>query len=209
VATGFGQGGALAAVTLVTWVCTASIGVFMLRTVIAEGGLRRQRARRGGLSPVVLFAHFSLALTGLAFWAGYLVMGWAALAWTAVGLLMPAIGLGLSTVTLWTPFPDLHATPMIHPLTGAHGTGPASGMLASPAEDVLATRLSDEVLASAVTDDVLIRRLTEEVIASVRADPSRAVAKPRGNLAALIPVAHGIGAIVTFLLAVMTAAGAT
>ncbi|HEY5987942.1 MAG TPA: ABC transporter ATP-binding protein [Streptosporangiaceae bacterium] len=64
-----------------------------------------------------------------------------------------------STVTLWTPFPDLHAAPAAHPLT-ARGAWPAGGMLASPAEDVLASRLTDEVLASAVTDEVLIKKLT-------------------------------------------------
>jgi hypothetical protein len=199
----------LAVVTLITWLFTASIGAFMLRAVITLGGLRRQRARSGGLPPAVLFAHFGLALTGLTVWAGYVVTGRVALAWSAVGVLMPAIGLGVSTVTLWTPFPDLHAVPTVHPFTGAHGAGPAGGMLASPAEDVLASKLTDEVLARAASDEVLIRRLTEEVVASVRADSSRQRAKPTGHLAALIPVGHGMGAIITFLLAVITAAGAT
>jgi hypothetical protein len=208
-AAAFAHGRVLAVATLITWMSTASIGVFMLRTVIKLGGLRRQRARRGALPPPVLFAHFSLALTGLAVWVGYLVTGRVALAWSAVGLLMPAIGLGISTVTLWTPFPDLNAVPTAHPLTGYHGAGPAGGMLASPSEDMLARKLTDEVLASAATDEVLIRRLAEEVVAGVRADPSRFTVKPRGNLAALIPVGHGMGAVVTFLLAVITAAGAT
>jgi hypothetical protein len=205
----FSHGGALGVVTLITWLSTASIGIFMLRTVITHGGLRRQRARRGGLPPAVLFAHFSLALTGLAVWISYLATGRVALAWSAVGLLMPAIGLGISTVTLWTPFPDLNATPAVHPLTGSHGARPVGGMLASPAEDALAGKLTDEVLARAVTDEVLIRRLTEEVIATVRADPARAAAKPKGHLAPLIPVGHGLGAVVTFLLAVITAVGGT
>jgi hypothetical protein len=199
----------LAVVTLITWLFTAGIGAFMLRTVITLGGLRRQRARSGSLPPAVLFAHFGLALTGLIVWAGYVVTARVVLAWSAVGLLMPAIGLGVSTVTLWTPFPDLHSAPKVHPLTGAHGTGPAGGMLASPAEDVLTRKLTDEVLASAVSDEVLIRKLTEEVVASVRADPSRVRAKTKGHLAALIPVGHGMSAIITFLLAVITAAGAT
>jgi hypothetical protein len=81
-------------------------------------------------------------------------------------------------------------------------------MLGSPAEDLLAVKLTDEVLASAVTDEMLMARLTEEVITSARTDPARAAAERRGNVAALIPVGHGIGAIITFLLAVITAAGA-
>lgn len=206
---GSGHSRELAVVTLITWLLTAGIGAYMLRTVITRGGLRRQRARRGGLPPAVLFGHFGLALTGLAVWVSYLAAGWAALAWSAVGLLMPAIGLGISTVTLWTPFPDSGAAPANGPATGSQGAAPVGGVLASPAEDVIAARLTDELLASALTNEALAGKLVDEVVASVHADPSRAAAKPRGHLAALVPVGHGIGALTTFLLAVLTAAGMT
>ena len=110
---------ALGLATLATWLLTAGLGAFMLSRLIASGGLRQQRATRGGLSPTVLFGHFSLAGTGLVVWVCYVATGWVALAWSAVGLLMPAIGLGVSTVTLWTPYPrpgraagaDPHADP--------------------------------------------------------------------------------------------------
>src|SRR5580698_1772805 len=45
------------------------------------------------------------ALVGLLTWAAFLASGSRPLAWAAVGLLMAAIGLGLCTVTLWTPYP--------------------------------------------------------------------------------------------------------
>jgi hypothetical protein len=179
----------------------------MLRTLVARGGLRRQRSRREGLPPAVLFGHFTLALTGLALWGGYVVTGWLALAWPAVGVLMPAIGLGISTVTLWTPFADTPAAP--GQVSGPQRAGRPGGMLASPAEDMLVGQVTDEVLASAAADEALIGRLVEEVVAGARADPARGGRKPRGHLTALIPVGHGIGALVTFLLAVITAAGAT
>ena len=88
------------------------------------------------LSPVVVLGHASLALTGLALWTAYTITRWAPLAWTAVLVLMPAIGLGLSTVTLLTPYP----TP------GGAGRAGGGGQLAAPAEDVLASRLTDSTL---------------------------------------------------------------
>jgi hypothetical protein len=97
--------GALGLATLLSWVFTASIGAYMLRSLAAHGALRRQRSVRDGLSPRVLYTHFSLALTGLVVWAAFLATGWGALAWVAVALLTPAIGLGICTVTLWTPYP--------------------------------------------------------------------------------------------------------
>jgi hypothetical protein len=199
-------GRGLGVAALIAWLLTASAGGFMLRTVIAGDGLRRQRARPGGLSPAVLIGHFSLALAGLAGWACYLVSGWTALAWVAVVVLMPAIGLGISTVTLWTPYPDPPPSP--RGPTGHGGGRPATGMLASHAEDALARRVTDEVLASALADEALAGRLIEEVMAGVRADPVR-TGRAGGHLAALVPFAHGVGALVTFLLAVTTAVSAT
>ena len=39
------------AATLVSWLVTASLGAFMLRTWLARGGLRSERAKAGGLPP--------------------------------------------------------------------------------------------------------------------------------------------------------------
>ena len=91
--------------TLISWLLTASIGGFMLRTWLARGGLRRERARVGGLPPQLIFGHAGLALSGLLVWSGYVATGTRAVAWIAVGLLMVTISLGLCTVTLWTPYP--------------------------------------------------------------------------------------------------------
>src|SRR6266851_5321392 len=163
--------GTLGIVTLITWLCTASLGAYMLRGLVAAGGLRRQRTIRDGLPPEVLFGHFGLALTGLVVWVSYLASGWAALAWSAVGLLIPAIGLG------------------------------------GPAEDVVTGRLTDEMMARALTDDALVSKFIDELLASVPADPSQAVKKPRAHPAALIPFGHGLAAVATFVLAVVTSVG--
>jgi hypothetical protein len=177
----------LAVITMISWLLTASIGAYMLSTWVGAGGVRQQRASRDGLSPSVVLGHAGLATTGLALWAP--------LAWSAVLVLMPAIGLGLSTVTLLTPFPAPDSA----------GRAGAGGQLAAPAEDVLASRLTDSMLTHALTDAALASRLVDEVLAGAAA-PARP-RRARGHAAALIPAGHGVLALTTFLLAVLTAVG--
>jgi hypothetical protein len=184
------HGGALGLATLVTWILTASIGGYMLTTLITSGDLRRQRANRAGLPPAVLIGHFSLALTGLVAWISALVTGLAWLAWTAVGLLMPAIGLGLSTVTLWTPFPRQPDVADADLPAAVPGQG----------------RLTDEALAGALADSARTGKLIDHLIAGLLAEEAEE-RKPRTRASAFIPVGHGIGALATFLLAVLSAMG--
>ena len=77
----------MAIAALVAWVLTASIGVYMLRTWVARGGLRRQRATGVGVPPAVVFGHASAALTGLVIWAGFVKTKWDPLAWLGVALI--------------------------------------------------------------------------------------------------------------------------
>jgi len=186
----------LPTITLVSWLLTAGIGAYMLSRWIRDGGVRKQRGSAESLGPGVVFGHASLAITGLALWAAYTITRWPPLAWAAVLVLMPAIGLGLSTVTLWTPYPT----------AGGPGRPGGGGRLAAPAEDVLASRLTDSTLTHALTDAALASRLVEEVLASAAADPARP-ARARGHAAALIPASHGMLALTTFLLAVLSAVG--
>ena len=90
---------------LIAWLFTASIGGYMLRTWVARGGLRRQRATGVGVPPAVVFGHASAALAGLTVWISYLSTGWRPLAWIGVALVCGAICLGIGTVTVWTPYP--------------------------------------------------------------------------------------------------------
>jgi len=199
-------GRTLAFVTLGTWLFDAVSGGYMLRTWIVRGGLRRQRAS-DRLAPRVVFAHFGMASTGLLVWASYLVTRWIVLAWLAVGLLMVVIGLGVSTVTVWTPFPAHRADGGTGP-DHAGGRGPAyDDAFAAPAEDALTGGPTDEMLNRALTDDVLLSQLVEDVVARARDAPSRAARRHRAQLAILIPASHGLAAITTMVLAVLTAAG--
>jgi hypothetical protein len=191
---------------LITWLLDAGSGAYMLATWLARGGLHQQRAAGDRLAPRVVFSHFGLASTGLLVWIGYLVSGLVALAWLAVGLLMLVIGLGISTVTVWTPFPARRHDPLAGPASG----DAALNIFTAPAEDAVTGALTDEVLTRALTDEVLLSRLVDDVVAQVPADPSRArtARRPRSYLATLIPAGHGMAAIATFLLAVLSAVSA-
>jgi hypothetical protein len=186
---------------LITWLLDAGSGGYMLATWIARGGLYQQRAAGDRLAPRVVFGHFGIATTGLLVWVSYLVTGVAPLAWVAVGLLMLVIGLGISTVTVWTPFPARRYGPQADPAPG----GGTLAAFSAPAEDVLTGALTDEMLTRALTDDVLLGKLVDNVVAQVPAHPSQGARRPRVHLATLVPTGHGLAAIATFLLAVLTA----
>jgi hypothetical protein len=179
-------------VTLISWLITASLGAFMLRTWLARGGLDRERAKEGGLPPQLIFGHASAAIVGLAVWAGFVASGVRPLAWMAVALLMVAVGLGLCTVTLWTPYParkpgERRDTDSVRPA----GADPASAesIGADPASAALAGRVTDEMIAKFLADPEAVHRARK-----IRPDP-----------AVLVPVAHGFAAIATFMLAVVSA----
>ena len=195
---------ALAIATLLCWAFTASLGGLMLRSLIARDGLRRQLGVRDGLHPGVLVAHFSLALTGLVTWICYLVTAAEPVAWLAVGLLVPGIGMGITTVTLWTPYPR----PPGAAQPGQESPGQGPPVPAPPTEKAIRGQLSDEMLARTLADEALTRKLIDEMIASLPADAAQeAKQKPKSQPAGLIPIVHGLGAVITFALAVVTAAG--
>jgi hypothetical protein len=187
-APGRAHGRGLAFAALICWLAAESLGAWMLGRWIAGGGQRRGDARPGDVPRPVIFGHAGLAFTGLACWVGFTVTGSVVLAWLAVGVLAPAIGLGISTVTVWTPYPGLPADAPGRSVPGGTVTGEA-----------LARALADEALTSSLVDDLLARML---------ARPPPAARRPRPDLAPLIPAAHGVLAIATFLLAMLGAAAA-
>ena len=108
----------MAIAALVAWVLTASIGVYMLRTWVVRGGLRRQRATGVGVPPAVVFGHASAALAGLAIWAAFVRTKWDPLAWLGVAVITGAVALGVCTVTLWTPYPVVVPAGSAHRVLG-------------------------------------------------------------------------------------------
>jgi hypothetical protein len=211
-----GPARALGLAALCTWVLDAGSGGYMLTTWIRSGGVHRVRAAGEGLAPWLVFSHFGLASGGLLLWVSYLLTRVTALAWVAVSLLVLVIGLGVSTVTLWTPFPSGRAA-VARSRWGvadpaAEPAGPEGSEVAGPAGTSLTGALTDDMLARALTDEALLHRLVDDVVASVPAGPqapaARPARKPREHVAALIPAGHGIAALATVLLAVLTAVAA-
>ena len=168
----------MATAAMIAWVLTASIGVYMLRTWVTRGGLRRQRATGVGVPPAVVFGHASAALTGLLIWLGFVGTGLDLLAWLGVTVVAGAITLGVCTVTLWTPYP------VAVPPAPAPAAAPKATPTAEPGT------------------------VTDEMIAELLADPFPASRRPRLKLAGLVPVAHGFAALTTFMLAVLAAISA-
>jgi hypothetical protein len=191
--------------TLISWLVTVSLGAFMLRTWLARGGLRGETAEGSGLPPPLIFGHAALAVTGLLLWVGYLVSGARPLAWAAVGALMVTVCLGLCTVTLWTPYPTRRPGGR-PPATRADEPGPTTQ---DTAEAAATEALKNAGTAAVDADDQAAFQVTDEMIARLLADPFpvRQHRSIRPNPAVLVPVAHGFGAIATFVLAVMTAIG--
>ena len=172
--------------TLISWLLTASLGGFMLHTWLARGGLQRERARPGGLPPQLIFGHAGLALTGLLVWTSFVATGVKALAWTAVGILMITVGLGLTTVTLWTPYP---------------ARKPGERRADEPVVVVPDTPAgaADPLQPDFEVTDEMIHRLLDD---SYSAGGHRPI---HLNPAVLVPIAHGFAAIGTFVLAVTAA----
>jgi len=195
----------LAIATLITWLVAGSAGIYMFGTWLSRGGPGHQRARHDGLPPAVILAHLSFGALGLLAWAGYVVTGWDALAWCAVGLLMPGIGLGICTVTLWAPYPAPPAPGGPGGGSGPGAPGPVSGMLAAPAENAIGGRVTDEALATALSSEALAGQLINDMLAGLPAGQQPAARKSRRHLTPLIPAAHGLAAVATFVLAVVSA----
>jgi hypothetical protein len=179
-----GRGLDLAA--LLCWLVTEALGGIMLRGWILSGGARRasqQPVRQEGMSLPVLAGHAGLNLTGLLFWVVFLLSGTRALAWVSLGFMAPAIGLGISTVTIWTPYPG-----------------------GRPKPDEPPPVVPDDVVKRALEDDALGQQLVDELLERNLGQPS--ARKAGWSLRPLIPVGHGALAIVTFLLATLAAIAA-
>jgi hypothetical protein len=192
-AAGIGDSRGLAVATLVSWLITESLGAYMLRSWFASGGMRRRHGRTGGVSLPVMLGHAGLAFTGFVCWVTFVVTAVPLAAWLAIGFLGPGIGFGISTVTVWTPFPANR--PDAAEWSDAAPAEPAPPDQ-GPSEKSLAATLADETLTSMLVEDTVSR-----LLASAEPEPRRGPV----NFRPLIPAAHGILAITTFLLATLAA----
>jgi len=188
------SGHALPLYALASWLLTELLGALMVRSWIASGGARaarQQPADPDAMSLPVLAGHAGLNLAGFVCWICFVLSGTAALAWLALVFMAPAIGLGISTVTIWTPYPGerVSAESRHAPLSAQPGVMP---------EHEVRRRLSDDELAAQLVNELLTRNFAQP--------PARRV---NWSLRPLVPLGHGVLAIATFLLALLAAIGAT
>ena len=186
----------LAVGALASWLLAELLGAYMLSNWVRSGAARRRREEPEGMSLPVLAAHAGLNLAGLACWIGFVASRWRPSAWLALCFMVPAIGLGVSTVSIWTPYPARRHAKMAVGEEGSADPGPEPARHAAALPDhMLAHTLDDETAASRLIDDLLARNLTTQTA------PRRSVA----GLRALVPFLHGVLAIATFLLATLAA----
>jgi hypothetical protein len=200
-------GHSLAVATLISWLLAELLGAYMLRSWFASGGARQRRSRLDTsrldrsrtdtsrldtISLPLVLGHAGLAFAGFTCWVSFLISAAAPLAWLSIGFLAPAIGLGISTVTVWTPYPARRPERL---------RGPSPG--ATQPRDLRADATLDDTLA----DEALTSKLVEDLLARMLAEPPSA-RRPRWQLAPLVPILHGVLAITTFLLAMLAAIAA-
>lgn len=196
-------GRSLAFAAFASWLVTEALGAYMLRSWIVSGSARRRHSRPDGMSLPVLAGHAGLAFSGFVCWVLFLVTASPVPAWLALVFLTPAIGLGISTVTVWTPYP-------------AHRDKTATAMHAVPPQDGSQHEfhegnegpprsIPDDLLARALADENLTGKLVDRLLAANLTQPQ----PPRLDMRPLIPLAHGMMAIITFLLGTLAAIGAS
>jgi hypothetical protein len=196
-------GRALDIVTLVTWLVTESLGAFMVRSWIASGGARKARqrpARPDTMSLPVLVAHAGLNALGLLCWIVFVAFGPRLAGLLGLVFMVPAIGLGISTVAIWTPYP---APRRRDQSAGDAPEAPTESGPRHPAPGVL----PDQVVKRALEDEELSQRLVDELIERNLAQPP--VRTVGFSMRPLIPAGHGALAIATFVLAVLSLVATT
>ncbi len=198
-----GGGRDLALATLASWLVTEALGAYMLRSWFASGGMRRRHSGTpadgsgaGGVSLPVMLGHAGLAFTGFVCWVTFVLTRAPPAAWLAIAFLGPAIGFGISTVTVWTPYGGDPPQASEWTRDNRPGTDPEP---AGPSERALAATLADEALTSMLVDETVARLLAE-------GEPEEH--GRRWNFKPLVPAAHGVFAVATFFLATLAAIGA-
>jgi hypothetical protein len=199
----------LAVSALASWLLAEALGALMLSKWVSSGAARLRKTRPDGMSLPVLASHAGLNLTGMLCWVAFVLSKSPVAAWLALAFMVPAIGLGVSTVSVWTPYPVRRVQPEVPPFPGSGPEGRApigpGGQVdwrhAAIPDDVLARAMEDEAFASKLAEDLLVRNLAYEAQTTDHT--------LRLDVRAAIPLAHGVLAIATFLLATLAAISAS
>jgi manganese efflux pump family protein len=195
---GRGSDVALGFASLGAWLLAAGSGSYMLGVWISHGGIRRLLTGGPRLQPVVIVGHVTLAAAGLTVWIVYLTTDEAALAWTAVGLLLPVAGLGMALVTLGSSGEHVGSG------TATAGSGSAGlGSAGVGSAGVAGAVTAGTVAASSVA--VGTATVGTVTAAGPRAAPAAAA---RRGVPVLVVIGHGLLAAATVLLVLLAALGA-
>jgi len=178
--------------TLAAWLAAAATGGYILARRVIRGGRPRRGQGRDGAVATVVFGHAGLAATGLLVWASFLVSGLTGLAWVAAGLLLPVSGLGMATLTLWSPGPRPGPA-------GPPGPGPVPGLVPTLAA---ASSTSGRVAGTPAGAE------PGRALPPAGGPGSQGRPRPPGRLTVILPVVHGLAAMAAILLALLTAVGA-
>jgi hypothetical protein len=191
-----------------SWLLAESLGAYMLRGWLARGRYQQDDSQAERMPTPFLLGHAGMAFSGLVCWVIFLLTTAPLPAWLAVGLLVPAIGFGVSTVTVWTPYPGQRASPSGVVAAGASAGGAPAGAW-PPEPEAAAGVIADAHLHRALDDEALTSRLVDDLLArNLAQDPPPARSSgldPRP----LIPLIHGLLAILTFLLTTLAAVTVT
>jgi hypothetical protein len=120
----------MALVALITWLITASGGLYLLAIWLIEYDKEFQSAAATRLPVPVISAHALLALGGLTVWVAYLVTDMSRLAWVATATLGVVALLGLTMAARWIVVYRTHDPPAVAVPVGALG---GSGRVSVPA----------------------------------------------------------------------------
>ena len=100
---GVGESAAKAG-ALLAWLATAaSGGLVLVRWLLAGGNPLRKTMTAA--PPAVILGHVGAGALGLVLWVSFMLSGAVALAWTALAILAPVAGLGMSVLLLGLPGP--------------------------------------------------------------------------------------------------------
>jgi hypothetical protein len=114
-------------VALVTGIAAVLAGLILLAIWLIEYDPDYQAGAATRLPVPVLSGHVLLALTGLAFWIGYLLTDHRKLAWTSALILTVVVALGIAMAVRWFAVRKM-------PMTASAGQGGTSTHSAVPPE---------------------------------------------------------------------------
>jgi hypothetical protein len=109
-------------IALIAWFVAALWGLYMLAVWLIENDATNQRNSASRLPLPVIVAHVTLAVSGLVVWVSFLLVGRAALAWTALGILGGIALLGFTMFARWIPVYRTHGV-MPEPIPVQVGAG--------------------------------------------------------------------------------------